>query len=65
MDGYTYMIERNKLMIQIARNREETSLSKPQPAPAEAKDPAPWRDSLMDLYSQLEACTRTEEHDSQ
>jgi hypothetical protein len=65
VDGYTYMIERNKLMIQTARSREEESFSEPQPTPVGAKDPIPWRDSLMELYSKLEACGRTEGHDSQ
>lgn len=56
VDGYTYMIERNKLMIQQARECESREPSAPQPADAESLR----RERLMELYSELEPCGRVE-----
>ena len=63
MDGYTYMIERNKLMIQKELEREVAGPTAPLPADPDAE--APWRNRLMDLYSELEACGREEWRNSE
>jgi hypothetical protein len=61
VDGYTYMIERNKLMIQQARERESEGQQTPQAADAAAHE----RARLMKLYAKLEGCGRKERGDSE
>lgn len=55
MDGYTYMIERNKLLIRHARQRQPAGPTAPLPADAEAL----LRERIMKLYARLEGCGRT------
>lgn len=55
MDGYTYMIERNKLLIQKSREREQPTAQAPEPADSEAR----LKQRLMELYGKLEGCGRT------
>jgi len=64
VDGYTYMIERNKLMIEYGRKRDLAILSTPQSADDASNDHTLMRKRLMDLYVELEGCGRAE-HDSQ
>jgi len=61
MDGYTYMIERNKLMIQRARESEPSDPTASRTADANAL----LRKRLMDLYSKLEGCGRKAGRDSE
>ncbi len=76
MDGYTYMIERNKLMIQNARTRELSSPAGALSAQAQAQAQVgadtvgantgtPEREQLMDLYSKLEGCGRLQGNESE
>jgi len=74
VDGYTYMIERNKLMIQNARTRELSSPAGALSAQAQAQVGAdtvgantgtPEREQLMDLYSKLEGCGRLQGNESE
>jgi hypothetical protein len=54
MDGYTYMIERNKLLIRHGRQGWVDRPGEPRPAAGEAR----FRERLMELYAQLEGCGR-------
>lgn len=54
MDGYTFMIERNKLLIAQAREREQADPRTPLPADAESL----LRKRLMELYAELDGCGR-------
>ncbi len=61
VDGYTYMIERNKLLIQQAREREQAGHHTPLAADTRARE----RERLMELYDQLQGCGREESRDSE
>ncbi len=56
VDGYTYMIERNKLLIQKAREQEKAPAQAPEPADTDAQ----LRQRLMELYGKLQGCARDE-----
>ena len=59
MDGYTYMIERHKLLIRHERERAERSARGPGDPEGPASPTAdPFRNRLMDLYATLEGCGR-------
>lgn len=61
MDGYTYMIERNKLLIRHARERQPARPTEPRPADAEAL----LRERVLELYARLEGCGRTPQKESE
>ena len=59
MDGYTYMIERNKLLIHQERQRAESERTgREGTSPAGTDKTASDREKLMELYGVLEGCGR-------
>ncbi|MFH2007447.1 MAG: hypothetical protein ABI333_12755 [bacterium] len=61
MDGYTYMIERNRLLIRLeAERRGRAGGQSTSEAAAVASGDKQLRQDLMTLYADLEACGRGE-----
>jgi hypothetical protein len=58
MDGYSFMLARNHLLIDWERSRERSTAPAEPPRPEDEARDGERRTHLLELYRQLEGCGR-------